>query len=142
MHGRFFGVAEAQSLKIFNGISGNAQKGERQMPVNEKRAREIISGIAQQINFQKKITEIYSRADYQDYQVLLDGEYHCEIREKLVDDYDTFKVDDVRREIVFRLENAEKLEEWDERRYRKSAPADAVDKDHVAVDDKDKYDFM
>lgn len=112
------------------------------MPVNEKRAREIISGIAQKINLAREITEIYSREDYQDYQVLLDGEYHCEIREKLVDDYDTFKVDDVRREIIFRLENAEKLEEWDERRYRKSTPTQEQDKDHVEVDDKDKYDFM
>ena len=113
---------------------------------SEEKAMEIIKRIAGHIGLPRQIQEVCYREDYMDYQVLLDENHHCEIREKLIDTYVNTKggvvKSDVEREIRFRLENAIEFEEWEERQPRKEGQQQAGEKKgDVAVDDSANYDF-
>ena len=57
-----------------------------------------------EIEMKKEIDAVFYREDYQDYQVILDENTHCEIREKLIDIFRKDpNHDDTRREITFLL---------------------------------------
>ena len=71
-----------------------------------------IGKLAQEIKLKRKITDLMYRKSAQDYQFILDENYHCEIREKLIEGFVADpKSADIRREIVFRLENAPAFED-------------------------------
>ena len=89
------------------------------MPQSEEKAFEIIQGIATEMNLTRTIESSTYRADWQDYQVIMDETFHCEIREKLIDvlvgdaGQDDALKDDVLREIQFRLSNPVEFEDWE-----------------------------
>jgi hypothetical protein len=89
------------------------------MPHSEEKVLEIIKGIAAEIKFTRKIESATYRADWQDYQIIMDGTFHCEIREKLIDVLadDTIKDKvlrgDSRKEVEFRLSNPVEFEDWE-----------------------------
>lgn len=72
-----------------------------------------LQEIAQDMKLDKHLSQVICREDYADYQVVLDGTHHCEIREKIMDVYITDKDKDVLKEIKFRLEHAALYEEWE-----------------------------
>lgn len=91
------------------------------MPQSEERALEIIQGIAAEIDITRTIEGVTYRSDWQDFQVILDETFHCEIREKLIDmlaedivegKEDTLRAD-ARREVEFRLNNLVEFEDWE-----------------------------
>ena len=98
---------------------------------SEEKALEVIQSIAQEgMSLKRQITGLAYRADYQDYQVILDKTHHCEIREKLVDAFIKSKDQDVRKEIIFRLENPTAFEEWE-----MDVPPDGSKRDESVIDD-------
>jgi len=71
--------------------------------------------LADEVKLEKTIDGVIYRDDYQDYQVILDDAFHCEIREKLIDIFmKDPKHGDTRREIVFLLMHPAEYEEWEE----------------------------
>ena len=107
------------------------------MSASQEKARGVIKGIAEDMKLEREITSISYREDYQDFQVILDNQYHCEIRQKLVDTYFMNKNLDVKKEVMFRLEHAEKFEEWEQ----PLPPSKADQEKDIAIDDSEKYDF-
>lgn len=76
---------------------------------------DFVAAFADENKLGKSIDGVIYREDYQDYQVILDDTFHCEIREKLIDLIMTDpKHADTRREIAFLLQHAAEYEEWEE----------------------------
>lgn len=74
-----------------------------------------LIAFAQEIKLQKPIDGVIFREGYQDYQVILDNTFHCEIREKLIEMIMTDpKHVDTRREIAFLLQHPAEYEEWED----------------------------
>ncbi len=106
------------------------------MPIKDDKAKEIVESIAREMGFSRKVTRVSYRQDYQDYQVVLDENFHCEIREKLIQTYLTKQDGDAKREIKFQLQHAKEFEEWE----KDEPPPKKEDK--MVIDDKEKYDFI
>lgn len=90
------------------------------MPKEEEKDLEnifaVIGKLAQEIGLKRKLTDLLYRKSAQDYQFILDENYHCEIREKLIEGFLADpKNGDIRREIKFRLENAPAFEDIEKR---------------------------
>lgn len=103
------------------------------MPADEKKAAELIYTLVEQIKPLRKINEIYYRESYQDYQVVLDDHYHTELREKLIVEFLATNNPDLKREIVGRLQNPMKYEEWED----PSTPQSKGDNDEgIVIDDE------
>jgi len=102
---------------------------------SEEKILEVLEAVVNKIRLKKAITDLSFRADYEDFVVILDDDFHCEIREKLLDNYIQTKSSDFLREIRFRLEHATEYEEWE----KNTPPPPAEEK--TEVDDSDKYDF-
>lgn len=85
------------------------------MKAEEKDLEKVFAAVgklAQEINLKRKLTDLMYRKSAQDYQFMLDENYHCEIREKLIEGFLADpKNGDIRREIKFRLENAPAFED-------------------------------
>ncbi|MFP4473432.1 MAG: hypothetical protein ACLFPX_06160 [Candidatus Omnitrophota bacterium] len=70
---------------------------------------------SQQIKMEKPIEGVIYREDYQDYQVLIEGNQHIELRKKLIDILmDDPKHKDTCREVKFLLNHPVEFEEWEE----------------------------
>ncbi len=69
---------------------------------------------AQEIKLKRGVEGLIYREDYRDYRIYLEGNFHIEIREKLIDLLmKNPKHGDTRRELTFLLENALAFEEWE-----------------------------
>ncbi len=74
-----------------------------------------LLALGSQIKIDRPIEGVVYREDYQDYQVLLEGNYHVEIREKLIDVlFKDPKHSDTLREVSFLLHHPVAFEEWEE----------------------------
>ncbi len=102
------------------------------MPADEKKVAEFIFNLIEEIKSPKKITEIYYRESYQDYQVILGEHWHTELREKLIIDYFATNNPDLKREIVGRLQNPMKYEEWED----PSTPNKGDNEEGIVIDDE------
>ncbi len=107
-------------------------------PTRDEKVYAVIESIVNEIKLARQITDIYYRSDYLDYQIILDNHYHCEIREKLIETYFENKDEDIKREIVFLLEHAEKYEEWEDKSPQQPTKPPESD---IVIDDSEKYDF-
>ncbi len=83
------------------------------MFTGSKEAIETIAGIIQEMKLKQELTEIAYRIDYQDYQVVFDDSHHCEIREKLINDFMATKNGDAKKQIQFKLTHLIAWEEWE-----------------------------
>lgn len=84
------------------------------MPQTEEKALEIIETIATEMKIPQKVEGLRYRADYQDYQILLDETFHCEFREKLIDLLaENIKDKEARKEVEFRLKHPVEFEDWE-----------------------------
>ncbi|MCK5581242.1 MAG: hypothetical protein KAJ18_08215 [Candidatus Omnitrophica bacterium] len=79
----------------------------------EERAWKVVLEIVEDIGLEQKILSISYRLQWQDYQIILDNESHCELREKLINVYFSEKNTDVYREIAFRLQHPTQFEDWE-----------------------------
>jgi len=81
-------------------------------------AQEVLDRLlefSREIKLKQGIDAVFHREDYQDYQVILDEKFHCEIREKLIQIlFDNPKHADTRREITFLLNHPVEYEEWED----------------------------
>ena len=109
------------------------------MKHSEEKVQEVLTKIAQEMELGKKVSTVMWRDDYMDYVIVLDLSHHCEIREKLIDDYFNHYHEDVLREIKFLLSHAPEYEDW-EKEDLAGPSADAGD-EKTAIDDSDQYDF-
>ena len=75
---------------------------------------DMMTQFVQEIALGKSVDSVHYREDYQDYMIILDEHYHCELREKLIDTLFKERNADLVREIVFRLKNAAKFEDWED----------------------------
>lgn len=76
---------------------------------------DFLHAFTEEIKLDKEVDGVIWREDHQDYQVLLEGNFHTEIREKLIDLLLTNpKHADTRREVTFLLKNPNEFEEWEE----------------------------
>jgi len=99
---------------------------------------EIMQGIVKEAQLPREVSGVIYRADYQDIQVILDDDFHCEIRVKLFQDYLLHKHPDARREIIYLIQHAAAFEEW-ERPPSGAGSGDGGGK--ISIDDSDQYDF-
>ena len=106
-------------------------------PTREEKAAQIISAVMKEMGSKLKITDLSYRNDYQDFQVIFDDRYHAEFRQKLIDTFAADKTGDVKREIVFRIENPMEFEDWEDK------PGDVPQggDDRMVIDDNEKYDI-
>src|SRR3989338_9104627 len=91
---------------------GKIQKG-GVMSTGSKEAIAMIAGIIKEMKLKQELTEIAYRSDYQDYQVILDDNHHCEIREKLIEDFMSTKSGDAKKQIQFKLGHPIAWEDWE-----------------------------
>ena len=69
---------------------------------------------AKETKLKRPVEGVVFREEYSDYRIYLEGNFHAEIREKLIDMLVKHpKHGDTRREISFLLENAVMFEEWE-----------------------------
>lgn len=82
---------------------------------------DYLLAFAKEIKLKQPIDGVIYREDYQDYQVILDNTFHCEIREKLIDLIMTNpKHSDTRRDITFLLQHPVEYEEWEDAPVQKN----------------------
>lgn len=105
------------------------------------KAKDAVESIANDLKFSKPLTEIIYREDYGDYQVIIDDNLHCEIRERLIEEYIKTKHVDIRKEIFFRLEHAVEFEEWEQPESSKQSQGGGDYRGDVVVDDSANYDL-
>jgi hypothetical protein len=108
------------------------------MPFSDEKVQALLEEAMRTAGVKRRIDAVLYRDDYQDYVIVLDNDYHCEIREKLIEDYDRFRNKDIVRQIKFLLEHAVLYEEWEKPGNQVARPADGGD---VVVDDSEKYDI-
>ncbi|MCK5213755.1 MAG: hypothetical protein KAR05_00190 [Candidatus Omnitrophica bacterium] len=104
---------------------------------------EAVFKVLQEINVKDMdnrvtINEVYYRPDYQDYQIIVNTRYHCEIREKLFLDYAQHEHPDIKREIIFRLDNLMEFEDWED---GPDSGGGEPASDGMVIDDSEKYDI-
>ena len=108
------------------------------MPKSADEVKVILEDILRESKLERDIGSVTYRDDYQDYQVLVDGRFHCEIREKLIADYVGFnKNKDVVRNIRFLLEHAVEYEEWELEELDLSRQAQQSESDRIEIVDED-----
>ena len=119
----------------------------------EIQAAEVLGNVAREVNFDKKVTEVYYREDYMDFLVIIDEKAHCQVRQKLIKDFIADpQNEDVINEIGFLLEHAALFEEWEDEETmatgdgksggkREDATPGGKDKGGIVVDDSADYDF-
>ena len=102
------------------------------MPQDPEKVLELLEKLAQEIKLKYKIEGVIYREDCDDFQILFEGNYHNEIRGKLID---IFLSDprnaDVLREIRFRLENPALFEDYEQAHD----PNSAQPEDKIQIDD-------
>ena len=111
-----------------------------------EKVMEILKVIANEIGVSQQIESVTYREDYQDYQVIIDDNFHCEIREHLIEEYMKTKHVDIRKEIFFRLEHATEFEEWEQKSSGGSGGGGGGGgggdyRKDVIVDDSANYDY-
>ncbi len=85
------------------------------MKYSPQQILDYLTAFAEEIKLKQPIDGVIYREDHQDYQVILDTNFHCEIREKLIDIIMTDpKHADTRREITFLLQHPMEYEDWEE----------------------------
>ena len=115
------------------------------MGMDIEKVLEVMQGIALEGKLPREVSGVIYREDYQDYQVIIADDYHCEIREKLFNDFVQLKHVDARREIVYLMQNAVLFEEWERpdtgQQGGSSGGGGGQGEGKIVVDDSDKYDF-
>lgn len=85
------------------------------MTYSPQEVLDYLTSLAEEVKLGKAIDGVIYRDDYQDYQVILDDNFHIELREKLIDIImENPKHADTRREIIFLLQHAVEYGEWEE----------------------------
>ncbi len=82
--------------------------------MSEEQALGLLQAVIEREGLKVGIEGIRWRPDYQDYQLLLEGGRHCEIRARLIEALFAGQTGDVLREITFRLLHATPFEEWEQ----------------------------
>ncbi len=76
---------------------------------------EQLLKFAKEINLKIAVEGVIYRDGYDDYQVLFENRFHCEVRAKLIDVLmENPKHADTRREITFLLNHPIEFEEWED----------------------------
>ena len=85
------------------------------MLYKEDKVKEAIETFFKEDEISRQITRLSYRPDYMDYQIVLDGTHHCELREKLFQIHfsNVDKGGDAKREIKYLLQNAMEYEDWE-----------------------------
>ena len=85
------------------------------MAYSEDKIQKMVEELLVEAALKRKVNVVVYRPDYMDYQVVMDGSHHCELREKLFDLIikDNDPKGDARREIKYLLQNALEYEEWE-----------------------------
>jgi hypothetical protein len=102
------------------------------MLYKEDKVKQTVEEFLKEAGLSQKVTRISYRPDYMDYQVVLDGTHHCELREKLFQIHFTNndKDGDAKREVKYLLQNAMEYEDWE-----KENEAGPPSEDRIGVDD-------
>ena len=85
------------------------------MAYPEEKIQKVVEELLVEAALNRKVNVVVYRPDYMDYQVVMDGSHHSELREKLFDLILTNNdpKGDARREIKYLLQNAMEYEEWE-----------------------------
>lgn len=76
---------------------------------------DFLHNFAEKEKITHEVDGVIWREDHQDYQILLEKNFHIEIREKLIDHLlSDPKHADTKREIIFLLNHPNEFEEWEE----------------------------
>lgn len=105
------------------------------MLFSEEKVKMAVEALVLEAGLSRKVTRLSYRTDYMDYQVVLDGSHHCELREKLFQIYfsNNDKDGDSQREIKYLLSNAMEYEDWE--KENEAAGPDSGPEDKIGVDD-------
>ena len=88
-----------------------------------------LVALFEELHIEKSVDAVFFREDHDDYQVVLDDNFHCEIRKKLIDVFlENDKHADTRRELLFLLKHANEYEEWED------SPVTTTKKDDIVID--------
>ena len=81
----------------------------------EEKIQKVIEELLAEAGIKREVDVVVYRKDYLDYQVVMDGSHHSELREKLFELMLTNNdpKGDARRELKYLLKNAAEYEEWE-----------------------------
>lgn len=85
------------------------------MRYSEDKVQKVVEDLLAEAALKRKVDVVVYRVDYMDYQVVMDGSHHSELREKLFELIFTNNdpTGDAKREIKYLLQNAMEYEEWE-----------------------------
>lgn len=85
------------------------------MQYPEDKIQKVIEELLAEAGLKREVNVVVYRKDYMDYQTVMDGTHHAELREKLFDLIlgNNDPKGDARREIKYLLQNAVEYEEWE-----------------------------
>ena len=83
------------------------------MYTGSQEAIDAIAAIIKDMKLKQELTGIAYRIDHQDYQVVFDDTHHCEIRDKLINDFMSTKNGDAKKQIQFKLNHLVAWEDWE-----------------------------
>ena len=133
------------------------------MLIPEEKVQTILQNLCTEAQLKKKIRAIVYRKDYADYLAVVGSSHYCDIREKLINDYVQHKHEDVKREIIYKLNNPTELDEFQKAEFGieddeidEDTLSDQANKDgkgsvgsgnqdekkKIAVDDDEKFDWL
>ena len=116
------------------------------MPYPEEKIKKVVEELLLEASSPRKVDVVVYRPDYMDYQVVMDGSHHSELREKLFDLIikDQDPKGDARREIKYLLQNALAYEEWEKEDIIDQAggagdQGGPAKENKIGLDDKDLF---
>lgn len=87
---------------------------------------ECLLKFSKEIKLKRSIEGVVFREDYGDYRVYMEGNFHIEIREKLIDTIITQPQHaDTRRDVAYLLNNVVMFEEWEDDGVQQRARGEA-----------------
>ncbi len=111
------------------------------MATREEKAKTLLENIVAQLDLKVKISGVMYRDDYMDYFVVVNDEYYCEIREKVIDTYLVKPDADLLKDIRFRLANLTFFEELAHEHNARQEGGGGDDKGDIVIEDAQKYDL-
>ena len=117
------------------------------MPHPEEKIKKLVEDLLLEAASSRKVDVVIYRRDYMDYQIVMDGSHHSELREKLFDLIFTNKdiKGDAKRELKYLLQNASAYEEWEKEDIINQAGGTGGEggapkgDDRIGLDDKDMF---
>jgi hypothetical protein len=85
------------------------------MQYPEDKVKKLLEELLAEAGMNRKVNVVVYRPDYMDYQVVMDGSHHSELRQKLFELIFTNNdpKGDAKREIKYLMQNAMEYEEWE-----------------------------